>query len=537
MSAPPPSFKSSPPSPTAAELPTDGTNGATRPETRPSASFDPAPLNIWLELLLVVMVIAVVTAIGLGLPKSYYVQVGLVYLLVINVLSLRVGRWPIFTAGILVALAWDYFFVYPYFDFRITTGKDYFLLLIYLLVALIVGQSTARIRAQAATERRLKQQATALFQFIRLLTEARGLAEVAAVAKQQIDELLGAQTTLSFAYEGRHPFELNFLEPSFVDEQERPAAVWAFHHRQPAGRFTDMFPNCTGYYVPLVRESQTFGVLAVKLPPNKSLSPGQSDLLEAFARQLALIVEREHLRAASEREKILAESEKLHRALLESVSHELRTPLAVIMATCDKFSRYDAAAYPDFAAEIQTAGQRLTRLVGNLLDQTRLDSGALKAHMDWCDPHDLVNAAVKGIGNALVDRPLEITVAADMPLVRADFALVEHILVNLLLNAALHTPPGTAVSLTAGLDADGQRVFFAVADRGPGFPEQMRDQLFRKFVRGAGAASGGLGLGLSIVRGFATALGGEVVLGDNPGGGARITLYLPHKVANNSPPE
>jgi len=536
MSAPIPPTKASPSPawPAAATAPAPGSALA---EAARQPRFDPATPNHKLEFLLVFAVIAVLTAIGLFLPKSYYIQIGLVYLLAINVLSLRVGRWPIFTAGILVALAWDYFFVYPYFDIRVSVGKDYVLILIYFLVALIVGQSTARIRAQAATERLLKQQATALFQFIRLLTEARGLAEVAAVATRQIDELLGAKSTLSFAFEGRHPFELNFLEPSLVEQKELPAATWAFHHREPAGRFTDRFSNCTGHYVPLVREAQAFGVLAVKLPPGKTLSPGQSDLLEAFARQLALIVEREHLRAASEREKILAESEKLHRALLESVSHELRTPLAVIMATCDKFSRYDASAYPDFAAEINTAGQRLTRLVGNLLDQTRLDSGALKPHLDWCDPNDLINAAVKGIANALEDHPLEVIVAADMPLVRADFALVEHILVNLLLNAALHTPPGTPVSITAGLDLPGQRVFFAVADRGPGFPPQAQEQLFRKFVRGQGAPAGGLGLGLSIVRGFSAALGGGVALGENPGGGARITLYLPHKVANNSPPE
>jgi two-component system sensor histidine kinase KdpD len=499
--------------------------------------FDPATRSNWREYMLVFVVIAILTGIGLFLPKGYYVQVGLVYLLAITVLSLRVGRWPILTAGILVALAWDYFFVYPYFDIRLNIGRDYILIAIYFIVALIVGQLTARIRAQAHNERLLKQQATALFQFIRLLTEANGLAEVSAVATRQMDELLGAQTALAFAEEGGRGLDLRFPDPFFADEKEKSAAAWVFGHHQPAGRFTGIFPDCAGYYIPLERKARAFGVLAVKMSPKESLSSSQRDLLEGFARPLALIVEREHLRAASEREKLLAESEKLHRALLESVSHELRTPLAVIMATCEKFGLYNVSNYPDFVAEIHTAGLRLTRLVGNLLDQTRLDSGTLKPRLDWCDPRDLINAAVKGAGSALESHPLKIMVSADMPVVRADFALVEHILVNLLLNAALHTPSGTSVSITAGIESSRARVFFTIADRGPGFPMLLREQLFKKFSRGMDAPAGGLGLGLSIVHGFTVAQGGEVVLRDNPGGGAEITLYLPHIVAKNSPPE
>jgi two-component system sensor histidine kinase KdpD len=179
----------------------------------------------------------------------------------------------------------------------------------------------------------------------------------------------------------------------------------------------------------------------------------------------------------------------------------------------------------------------LTRLVGNLLDQTRLESEALQPHLDWCDPRDLVHAAREETKDALAGHPLEVAVPADMALVRADFALTEHMLVNLLLNAALHTPAGTPVSISAGVEPAGARVFFTVADRGPGFPAALRDQLFNKFVRGIAAPSGGLGLGLSIVRGFTVAQGGEVVLGDNPGGGAKITLYLPHTVEENFPPE
>jgi two-component system sensor histidine kinase KdpD len=187
--------------------------------------------------------------------------------------------------------------------------------------------------------------------------------------------------------------------------------------------------------------------------------------------------------------------------------------------------------------EVRTAAQRLNRLVGNLLDQTRLESGALKPRLDWCDARDIVNAALEGVRDALTGHPLEVIIPDDLPPVRLDFALTEQAIANLLLNATLHTPAGTEVFLTAGLERGGQRVFFTVADRGPGFPAAMTERLFKKFARGDAARAGGLGLGLSIVRGFVTAQGGDIVVGENPGGGAVFTIYLPHTPAPKVPSE
>jgi two-component system sensor histidine kinase KdpD len=279
------------------------------------------------------------------------------------------------------------------------------------------------------------------------------------------------------------------------------------------------------------------GVLGIAVPAEKTLTLAQRDLLEAFSRQLALSVEREHLRDASEREKLLAESDKLHRVLLDSVSHELRTPLAVITGSLENLSSADPATADALLSEARAAARRLNRLVGNLLDQTRLESGALKPRLDWCDARDLINAAREGVRDALAGHPLEISVPADLPPVRADFALTEQALANLLLNAARHTPAGTPVFVTAGIDREGTRAFFTVADRGPGFPLAMRERLFKKFERGDAAHAGGLGLGLSIVRGFIVAQGGDVKVGENPGGGAVFTIYLPHTAPQPEPPE
>ncbi|MGH7958769.1 MAG: sensor histidine kinase, partial [Opitutaceae bacterium] len=249
--------------------------------------------------------------------------------------------------------------------------------------------------------------------------------------------------------------------------------------------------------------------------------------MESFASQLALIVESEEFRAASEREKLLAESEKLHRALLDGASHELKTPLAVLSAAAESLEVADEPTRRHLTSEIRTASKRLHRLVNNLLDQTRLESGALQPTLDWCDANDLVNAAIDSVRDSLAGHPFESSVPADLPLFQADFALMEQVIANLLLNAAHHTPEGAAIFLAAGVDGARQRIFFTVADRGPGLPAPMQDRLFKKFQRGDAARAGGLGLGLSIIRGFVVAQGGEVVAGENPGGGAVFTVYLP----------
>ena len=466
-----------------------------------------------------------------------YRSVGFLYLLAVIGLSLRIGRWPVLFAGILAALTWNYFFIPPRYTLVIGSFDDVLLYVATVAVALVAGQLTARIRAQARNERLREQRATALFQLTRALAEAKTLDEAVFSALRQADELFGAQTALAFVDEPSAALSPHFAGSFPLDEKERGVAEWALRNRRHAGRFTDTLPGSTGYYVPLVREEQSVGVLGVKMPAADTLSLEQRDLLDFFARQLALVVEREHLRTASEREKLLAESEKLHRALLEGVSHELRTPLAVITAAVENLSDADAPLRASLITEMRAAARRLNRLVGNLLDQTRLQSGTLRPNPDWCDARDLINAALDGTRDALAARPLTITVPEDMPPVRADFALTEQALANLLLNAACHTPEGTPVSVTAGVESGGQRVFFTVADRGPGFPSGQRDELFKKFVRGKTAKAGGLGLGLSIVRGFILAQGGEVVLRETPGGGATITLFLPHAPPHNPPPE
>jgi two-component system, OmpR family, sensor histidine kinase KdpD len=497
----------------------------------------PAETSPGREYAEVFAVLGALTALGWLVPHSGYLSVGLFFLLAVIILSLRVGPGPVLVAGILSALTWDFLFIPPVFTFAIARFEDGLMFFTYFVVAVISGQLTARVRAQARNERMREDRATALFHLTQALSAARTLDEAVFAALRQADEYFGAKTALLLDDGNGSALMPHFAGSFMVTDKERGVADWAWRNRKKAGRFTDTLPSAEGFHLPLIREDMAIGVLILRMPPESTLSLSQRDLADSFAAQLAQLVEREQLRAAGEREKLLAESDKLHRTLLDGVSHELKTPLAVLSSAVENLATADEATRADLGVEIRTATRRLNRLVNNLLDQTRLESGALRPRLDWCDGHDLVNAAIDGVSDSLKGHPFEANIPKDLPLFRADAALMEQVIANLLLNAALHTPPETEIFLAAGVDSAKSRIYFTVADRGPGLPAAMRERLFQKFQRGDAAKAGGLGLGLSIIRGFVTAQGGDVVAGENPGGGAVLTVYLPFTPHGNVPAE
>jgi len=492
-----------------------------------------SPLREFLEVL---GAIAAVTIAGWFAPFSYH-ALGHVYLLAVIVLCLRVGRWPALVAAIVSGLVWNYVFMPPRLSFSVLNFDDGLLLGTYFVVALIAGQLTARIRAQERSERQREQRATALFLLTRVLTGARTFDEAAAASLRQADELFDAQTALLL------PGENGILAPhpagSFVlNDAEHALAEWTRRNHHEAGRFTQVSPRAAALHLPLRRAGAVLGVLVLRLPEAACFStPEQRELFGAFAAQIALLVEREHLRAAGEREKLLAESDRLHRTLLDCVSHELKTPLAVLRSAAENLPKAEPVRRNNLAGEILTATSRLDRVVANLLNQTRLESGAVRPQLDWCDARDLVSAARRGLGETLADRPIKIEIPADMPLFMADAPLMEQVIANLLHNAAHHTPAGTPLHVIAGVDGAQARVFLTVADRGPGLAPELKGSLFQKFQRGHDTKSAGLGLGLSIVHGLMRAQGGEVEAGNNAGPGARFTLYLPHTLHGCVPHE
>jgi K+-sensing histidine kinase KdpD len=234
------------------------------------------------------------------------------------------------------------------------------------------------------------------------------------------------------------------------------------------------------------------------------------------------------LRSADDRAKLLAESELMHQTLLDNVAHELKTPIAVLRSAVDQLGTQDPAKREYLTGEIRISLQRLDGLVANLLNQTHLESGMLKPQIDWCDGRDLVVAARRAVGSRLEGHPLSIEIPSDFPIFQADAVLMEQAIANLLLNAAVHTPVPGRIRVAGRSSEDSKRVFITVTDEGPGVPAELHDRIFEKFSQGQTSRKGGLGLGLSIVRGFMRAQGGEVSIESPSEGGARFTLSLPH---------
>jgi two-component system, OmpR family, sensor histidine kinase KdpD len=473
-----------------------------------------------------------ITLAGWFVPLSYQ-SFGHIYLLAVFALSLRVGRGPVFVAAVVSALAWNYVFMPPRLSFSVLHFDDALLLGTYLVVALIGGELTARIRAQQRAERLREHRTTVLFHLARALAAARSFDEAVATALRQVDEHFGARTALLLSFDHRR-LAAHRAGTFELDDRDRAVAEWAWQHRQEAGKFAAEFASVEALHLPLLRADVAVGVLVVRLPDRvTSLAPAPRELLAGFATQIALLVEREQLRAASEREKLFQESDRLHRTLLDSVSHELKTPLAVLRTGTENWNLDDAAKRGALAAEMRTAMRRLDHLVANLLNQSRLDAASLTPQFDWCEPRDLIGAARRAAGEPLALHPVTTAIPDDLPLFYADASLMEQVIGNLLLNAALHTPAGRPITIRGGLDEATTRVFIAISDRGPGIPAELRDHLFKKFRRGGSVR--GTGLGLSIVKGFMLAQGGTVAVENNPEGGATFTVYLPHREPGGVP--
>jgi two-component system, OmpR family, sensor histidine kinase KdpD len=459
-----------------------------------------------------------------------YQSLALIYLLTVVVLAVFVARGPTLLAATMTALLWNLLFVPPVFTFRIGGATDLMLFCTYFVVALAMGHLTAQLRAQQAAERRREQHATALYLLTRELAQATDFADLLAVIIREVGRSAQADVALSLP-EGTQEdsLALYFASTWPLTEKEEGVAFWAFRHRQPAGRGTDTLPSAEGVHLPLHSGERVVGVLSLRFRDGALIAANQRDLLDAFVRQIALVIDRQRLRDAEQGAKMVEESERLSKTLLNSISHEIRTPIAAIDSAAGSLNaaRNSSLAEVPWAMvdEIQEATRRLNRLVGNLLSMTRLESGHVKPNLDWCDVADLLHVTVEGIDKDLAKHQLRIEIASNLPLVRLDFVLMQQVLSNLLLNAALHTPPGTQVQLRAG--TQGASLVLTVADNGPGLPPDSLPFIFDKFYRAPAAPAGGTGLGLAIVKGFVEAQGGRVTAENQPGRGVAFTIHLP----------
>ena len=479
---------------------------------QPAMSFEERLASAaWAEFGLAASITAIVTGLCLTISDiTGYWAIALFYLLAVVIAGTRLRRWPTMFLAASSALLWNFLFIPPRFTFYISRLEDFLMFGAYFVIALVIGNLTTRLRERERTERRREERATALYRLTRALAASRdlddALAKVVPLLKQTFEGEAGIWL--------RDPSGLTLHPASTlpVSEKDESVAAWAFQKRQPAGMSTDTLPEARALHLPLVARDRSEGVLAVELPRAPTLE--QRELLDAFAAQIVVFVNKERALEQSREAQLATESQKLQKTLFDSVSHELKTPLAAISTALQQ-------PQPNHA-ELDQAARRLTRTVDHLLDATRLESGSLQLSREWCSPGELLREA---IALARLTREAKTTIAPDLPEILADVHLLEQALVSVLSNADSYSAVEQPVQ--AGVVQDGSEIVFSIADRGQGLAAGEERKVFEKFYRGAGKPAGGLGLGLSIARQLIEAHGGKIEAQNREGGGARFTIRLP----------
>ena len=466
----------------------------------------------WSEFGIALAIAVAVTAVCLAIiDYTGYWAVALFYLLAVVLAATRLRRWPTLFLAAGSALLWNFLFIPPRFTFYITHLHDFMMFGAYFVIALVIGHLASQLREREQSERRREERATALYRLTRALAASRDLDEALPKALALIKNSFQADAAVWLRDEsGLARHRASTFAPSSKDES---VATWAFQKKQAAGKSTDTLPDAEALHIPLVTGDRAEGVLTVRIATPPTIE--QRELLDAFAAQLALFVNKERALEESRAAQVAHQSQKLQKTLFDSVSHELKTPLAAMTAALEQ-------PHPD-CAELQQAVRRLTRSVDHLLDATRLESGLLQPGREWCDPGELLREAIGLAG--LKDDAVKISIAKDLPTVWVDAPLMQQALGALLSNAAAHAKSDQPIEVSVA--RDDSMLVFSVADHGPGLASGEENKVFEKFYRGPGTRPGGLGLGLSIARQLVEAHGGQIVAQNRETGGARFSIRLP----------
>lgn len=444
--------------------------------------------------------------------------IAIVYLLSVMLIALVVDRGPIVFGTFLSAVGWSFMHAPPRFSFQIAGFYDKMMLATYFVVALTVGQLTTQLRKQRAVEQQREAAATALYRFAQQLAGNADLDELIKRGVRGLAQLFNADiAVLIKSGSGFEKHRASQWEPE-RDELDEAAVRLRDHNGYQSDSAHSVFIN-------LHLGAIDSGLVALRWESPQEVNVRLLALLHEFCEQFALAIERHQLRRAELQNKLLTESERMSRALLNSISHELRTPIATITGASSGLSASGGltSQQHNLASEILSAGNRLNRLVESLLSAARLQSGQLRAKLEWCDVSDMVNVVLQNLETQLAQHPIHVRLPASLPLVQADFVLMEQVLSNLLLNVNAHTPSETAIEIRAHEAANGLTI--EVADSGPGLLEPER--VFDLFYRAPNAKPGGTGLGLAVVKGFVEAQGGQVTAANQTSGGAVFSIHLP----------
>ena len=510
-----------------------GSDIQTKDRFKENISLPSFTSNLSQYLIVVLIVILIASVCFIIKDIIGYQVVSFALLFVVSILAFFFGTGPILLAATLSALIWDFFFIPPPYTLHVDKPEDMLMLIMFFIIALLSGVLTSRIKRQEMKVRIREERTNSLYQLTRELSTATGIEEVIGIARNGITKyfklnsriiLRNDENQLDYAIQKNTKFSLSGNDMS--------VAEWTFRHSAKAGKHTDTLPSGNYTFYPLKGNQMNLGVVAIK--QDVVFTQGEEQFWDAFLAQISGKFEREYLRNMAKQAFLLNESDKLYKTLFNSISHELRIPVATIMGASDSLltTHHPEEINRELSGEIFKASKRLNRLIENLLNMSRIESGLITPRLDWCDIHDLINKVIESLTDELKPFQLHVVIPEDMPFVKIDFGLMEQVLYNLIYNAIQYASISNNLRVKAFCDND--ILTIQVMDRGPGFPPKEISLIFNKFYRVEGSKAGGTGLGLSIAKGFTEAHKGTITVENRQNGGAKFTIKIPAELTRES---
>jgi two-component system sensor histidine kinase KdpD len=495
----------------------------------------------WMSWLPATAYVAMATLIG-RLIHGYtpLPNISLIYLAAVLIVAMRHGLVPSLYTSVISTLAYNYFFTAPHYSLTVTDPSNVLALVFFVVISLAISQLMGRLRTQNVIVGEQARLTTELLSLSRRLAGSRKLDELGEIATSQLARLLRVNALL-LTPESAGLQTRGSSGQARLDDADLAAATWSFEKNQATGRGADTLPGARWLFVPLRAASGAVGVIGVHRDDSEFLlAPDERRLLDAVTDLVAISIERIRLAKQIDQNKLLAETEQLRSALLTSISHDLRTPLASIMGAISSLraygAQYDAATRDELLTTAQDESERMNRFIGNLLDMTRLDAGAVKPRLEPCDLRDIAAAALQHTARTLAQHRVITRYASALPVMNVDFVLLEQVLVNLLENAAKYAPEDSEVELA--VQSYRYAVSIEIRDRGPGIPAEELQRIFDPFhrIRHGDQQRAGIGLGLAVCRGFVEAMGGRIRAGNRKdGAGSVFEVELPTSLAASSP--